>query len=254
MSDVKTFYYPEGGSFGGSSTDGLLLGSMMNGGGMGGGMWNNPIWAIVFLAALRNGGIFGNGGYNEQSQLSQIQDTLNTNQGNTLLMDAIKGNQTAICQLANTLNCNHNAVQTAINAVQSAICNLGSKNDMKRYLKNYGWHFNKAACEFAVSLMKKKDASTGKLKAITPISKEQVDELLKRFGVQLEDKNGYDYVYAANMCKADYLQGSVPDESHLALNIKETIDDPDAGDGELMRCWYAKTVARGIVVDWEDLV
>lgn len=86
------------------------------------------------------------------------------------------------------------------------------------------------------------------------VAKEQVDELLKRFGVQLEDKNGYDYVYAANMCKADYLQGSVPDESHLALNIKETIDDPDAGDGELMRCWYAKTVARGIVVDWEDLV
>lgn len=114
----------------GARSNDLTTAALMSGG-MGGGMWNNPIWAIVFLAALRNGGLFGNGnGYSEQTQLSQIQDTLNTNQGNTLLMDAIKGNQTAIGQLATTINCNYNAVQGAINAVQGAICNLGSKNDM----------------------------------------------------------------------------------------------------------------------------
>ena len=124
MNETKTFVIPESG---GSSLDpNLLLG--MNGGGFGGGMWNNPIWALVFLAFLGNGfGGWQNGG---NSQLSQIQDTLNTNQGNTLLMDAIKGNQTAIGQLAQTINCNYNAVQTAINGVQGAICNLGSRNDM----------------------------------------------------------------------------------------------------------------------------
>lgn len=128
MSDVKSFVFPDGGSFGGNGMEGMLLGSALNGG-MGGGAWGNPIWAIVFLAALRNGGIFGNdNGY--QSQLSQIQDTLNTNQGNTLLMDAIKGNATAIGQLATTLNCNYNAVQSAINSVQSAICNVGNQVGM----------------------------------------------------------------------------------------------------------------------------
>lgn len=129
MSDVKTFCFPEGGTFGGNGMEGMLLGSMMNGGMGGNGMWNNPIWAIVFLAALRNGGLFGNDGCGNgyHSQLSQIQDTLNTNQGNTLLMDAIKGNATSIGQLASTLNCNYNAVQGAINAVQSAICNLGNQ-------------------------------------------------------------------------------------------------------------------------------
>lgn len=127
MSDVKSFVFPEGGAFGGNGMEGLLVGSMLNNGGMGGGMWNNPIWAIVFLAALRNGGIFGNG---DNNQLSQIQDTLNTNQGNTLLMDAIKGNATAIGQLASTLNCNHNAVTGAINAVQSAICSVGNQVGM----------------------------------------------------------------------------------------------------------------------------
>ncbi len=124
----KTYVFPEG-SGNGSLDPNLLL--SMNGGGFGGGMWNNPIWAIVFLAALRNGGIFGNdGGNGYHSQLSQIQDTLNTNQGNTLLMDAIKGNQTAIGQLASTINCNYNAVQCAINAVQSAIAGVGNQVGM----------------------------------------------------------------------------------------------------------------------------
>lgn len=113
----------------GSGSDNALLLSAMNGG-MGGGMWNNPIWAIVFLAALRNGGLFGGDGNGYQSQLSQIQDTLNTNQGNTLLMDAIKGNSTAISQLATTIGCNHNAVVCAINSVQSAIANVANQVGM----------------------------------------------------------------------------------------------------------------------------
>lgn len=138
MTDTKTIIYPEGGNLGGNGVEGMLLGSAMNGGGFGGGgMWNNPIWAIVFLAALRNGGIFGNGydnngncGCMTQNQLSAIQETLNTNQGNTMLMDAIKGNANAAHELASTINCNFNAVQAAINSVQSSICALGNQVGM----------------------------------------------------------------------------------------------------------------------------
>lgn len=134
MENTKTFVFPDNGGFGGNSTEGLLLGSMMNGGGFGGnGMWNNPIWAIVFLAALRNGGIFGNDGNAHgctTSQLSAIQETLNSNHGQTLLMDAIKGNGNSIHELATTLNCNQNAVIGAINSVQGAICNLGNSVGM----------------------------------------------------------------------------------------------------------------------------
>lgn len=130
---TKTFVFPENG-IGGNSTEGMLIGSMMNGGMNGGGMWNNPIGAIVFLAALRNGGIFGNNGdYSHPcttSQLSAIQETLNSNHGQTLLMDAIKGNGNSIHELATTLNCNQNAVISAINSVQGAICNLGNSVGM----------------------------------------------------------------------------------------------------------------------------
>lgn len=105
----------------------LTTAALMNGGGMGG--FNNPIWALVFLAFLGRNGLWGNNG-EHNAQLSQIQDTLNTNQGNTLLMNAISGNATSIKELASAIGCNHNAVTAAINGVQSAICNLGNQEGM----------------------------------------------------------------------------------------------------------------------------
>lgn len=139
MSDVKSFVFPDnGGNFGNNGLEGMLVGSMLNGGGYGGGgMWNNPIWAIVFLAALRNGGIFGNNGWDGNgahpcttSQLTAIQETLNSNHGQTLLMDAIKGNGNAVHELATTIGCNFNAVQGAISSVKDAICSVGNQNGM----------------------------------------------------------------------------------------------------------------------------
>lgn len=126
MSNETTrIFVPDGGN------DAMTMAAMMNGG-MGGGMWNNPIWAIVFLAALRNGGIFGdnygNGG--NRCQLSQIQEQLQTIQGNNSLMSAIQGGTNEVRSLANTLNCDFNAVQGAINSVQSAICGVGNQVGM----------------------------------------------------------------------------------------------------------------------------
>lgn len=127
-------------------------------------------------------------------------------------------------------------------------------SDMKRYLSNYGWHFNKKSCEFATSLMRKKDTSTGKMMKIECWSKDEVDNILRNSNITLENNTGYDHVFVANMCKADYYKSSVPDEAHLALYIKDTIDDPDAGDGFVMRRWYATMVSCGEVIFWEDFL
>lgn len=126
--------------------------------------------------------------------------------------------------------------------------------DMRKYLSNNGWHFNKKACDFAVSLMKKENPSTKKKEKIEPYTKEQVDEMLKKYNVVLENNVGYDYVFVANMCKADYLKSSITDEHHLALYVKDTIDDIDAGDGVTMRRWYSTMVANGEMVDWEEYI
>ena len=120
--------------------------------------------------------------------------------------------------------------------------------NMRKYLQNYGWHFNKALYEYAVSLMRKDNSK------VEPIAKEFVDKILRQYNISLDNNVGYDYMFVANMCKADYYGSSIEDEKHFALYIKDTIDDEDAADGTTMRRWYATMVANGVMVDWEEFV
>lgn len=116
---------------------------------------------------------------------------------------------------------------------------------MKHYLKYYGEHFNKKLCDFAVSKMKH-----GK----PVISKEKVDEILLRHGVKLQKNELYDYVYVYNMGNNDFLGSSIIDERHLALYVKDVIDDQDGYDGIVFNRWYADTVVQGIPIEWEDML
>lgn len=118
---------------------------------------------------------------------------------------------------------------------------------MKQYISNYGWHFNRTAFEYAVDLMKDKN---GKL---TPYTKQEVDKLLSKYNVTLDNKIMYDYVFVANMCKADYLGSSIKTEEQLALYIKDTVDDVDAAKDTTFRRWTATMIGNGMPIDWEEL-
>ena len=98
-------------------------------------------------------------------------------------------------------------------------------SSMKRYISNYGWHFNKKAYEYAVKYMKRLDNATNMKIKVVPYTKQEVDNILTNHNVYVSNKIMYDYVYVATMCKADYLGSSIKDENHLALYIKDTIDD-----------------------------
>lgn len=127
-------------------------------------------------------------------------------------------------------------------------------DDMRHYLQNHGFHFSRKACDYAVDMMRGKDPSTGEKKKIDKWSKEQVDDLLSRFGVEIENKNGYDHVYVANMAKADFMKRSLSDEMHVALYVKDVIDDIDAAEGSVFRSWMACMSAKGISIDWEEMI
>ena len=116
---------------------------------------------------------------------------------------------------------------------------------MKRYLKYYGQHYTKKLCEFAVSKM-----NHGK----QPISKERVDESLNKFNIILDNNELYDYVYVYNMGNNDFMGSSIKDEGHLALYVKDVIDDKDGYDGIVFNRWYADTVSQGIPIDWEEML
>lgn len=115
---------------------------------------------------------------------------------------------------------------------------------------NDGRHFNRKLVEFATSKMTTRD-SNGTEMALEPITREQLDNMMKQSNVHLTNNdNPYDAVFVANMCKADYLGSSVPDGLHLCLYVKDVIDDVDGYDGIAFNRWYADMCRKGIQVDW----
>ena len=116
---------------------------------------------------------------------------------------------------------------------------------MKRYLKYYGQHFNKKLCDFAVSQM-----DHGK----APVSKENVESILNKYNVKLDNNQLHDFVYVYNMGNNDFFGSSISDEKHLALYVKDVIDDEDGYDGIVFNRWYADTVTKGIPIEWDEMV
>ena len=110
--------------------DPMAMAAMMNGGMNG--MWNNPfaylIW-LVFAGRFMGNGWDGNGCAqgNLTAQLDSLRNQMSDNQNSGLIMDAIKGNATAIGQLASNLNCDFNQLQNAICCVKSAIEQVGGQ-------------------------------------------------------------------------------------------------------------------------------
>lgn len=125
--------------------------------------------------------------------------------------------------------------------------------EMLVYMRHYGPHFNRKMFEFAVSQMTYEDEN-GKEKSVTPYTKDEISNLLSMHGVEVRRNQLYDAAYVATMCKADFLGSSIKDEKHLALYVKDVIDDIDAPDGLVFNRWYADMCYKGIAIDWEAML
>ena len=109
--------------------------AMMNSGGGFGNGWNNPFMYLIWLAMF-NGNGFGFGGGNAaqatqnnelMNQINSLRQQIGDNQLSNVAMDAIKGNQNAIANLATSLNCDFNQLSTALCNVRSAIEQVGGQ-------------------------------------------------------------------------------------------------------------------------------
>lgn len=123
---------------------------------------------------------------------------------------------------------------------------------MEEYLSFYGWHFSKKMCDWAASRMFKKEGT--QQRKIVPHTKESVEELLKKYSITLTKDKGYDSVYVANMCKADYFGTSVKTEADLARFIYDTIEDVDGYEGKTFTRFYADCIGSGTPINWEDML
>lgn len=123
---------------------------------------------------------------------------------------------------------------------------------MKKYINNYGCHFNKKLCEEACKRMY--TTVNGRKEFITPFSKDIIDTLLSSRNIKLNNNKLYDAVYVANMCKAGFYGKSIPDDTHLAMFIKDMIDDPDATEGVIFNRFYADCMFMNNPIEWEDML
>ncbi len=130
------------------------------------------------------------------------------------------------------------------------IIKILERSGKKEYIEKHGWHFNEKLCAYAVSQMMKTNASTGAKEKIKPLDLGAVEAMLTKHGIKLKHDNPYDSVFVANMGVADYLESSIPDEKHLAMYIRDVIDDPDAKEGTILRKWLATEDK----IDWEEFM
>ena len=78
--------------------------------------------------------------------------------------------------------------------------------------------------------------------------------MLSKYNIDIKYNELYDYVYVYNMGNNDFLGSSIPDERHLAMYVKDVIDDEDGYDGIVFNRWYADTVSNGIPIEWEEML
>lgn len=126
--------------------------------------------------------------------------------------------------------------------------------EMKAYLRNYGWNFNKKSCMLAVSMMTRKNSTSGKEEHLEAKSKDEVDSILAKHDIKLPHNKGYNYIYAYHMGLADMYKSSLEDEAHLAKFVRDCIEDHDMPGGNLFRHWYSDMVKKEIPIEWEEIL
>ena len=121
---------------------------------------------------------------------------------------------------------------------------------MDAYLASHGHHFSKPMYEWAVSMMK--DRAGNKVAAAT---KEQLDAIMTKYGLELKRNEGYyDPLYVWCMAKSDYFGSSITDETHLALYVKDYIDDADGNETRAFDEFFINCMAKGVDIPWEDMI
>ena len=121
---------------------------------------------------------------------------------------------------------------------------------MDAYLSNHGHHFSKPMLEWAVSMMEDRKGARGVV-----VDKKKFDELMRAYNVPLKRNAGYyDGPYVWAMAKSDYMGSSIIDEQHLAMYVKDYIDDIDGSETRAFDEFYINCIAKGIDIPWEDMI
>ena len=78
---------------------------------------------------------------------------------------------------------------------------------------------------------------------------------MSSYGQKINRTDGYyDGIYVWCMATSDYMNSSILDEQHLALFVKDYIDDIDGNPTRAFDEFYINCVAKGVDIPWEDMI
>lgn len=121
---------------------------------------------------------------------------------------------------------------------------------MDAYLASHGRHFSRPMLEWAVGMMRDRKGNKVQI-----TEKKELDSILSAFSISIKRNEGYyDPMYVWCMGMADYMSSSINDEQHLALFVRDYIDDPDGNETRAFDEFYINCIAKGIDIPWEDLI
>lgn len=120
-------------------------------------------------------------------------------------------------------------------------------SDKEKYIDKYGLHFNEKLYKFALSLMCHANKTTN-------LTEDQILAMLERFKISLRLNHPYDVYYVANMSYHDFYKSSLKDEEHLALFMKDYLEDEDGYKGLPFCRWLTDMEYKSIEINWKDML
>jgi hypothetical protein len=81
-----------------------------------------------------------------------------------------------------------------------------------------------------------------------------MSSFLRSNGVELDNDKGYDAAYVHALAKADYFGSSIEDDAHLALFVKDFLDDPDGTDTKAFDHFVMDCRAKGEPIFWDMMI
>ena len=115
--------------------------------------------------------------------------------------------------------------------------------------ENHGL-FSKRLAEWAINNMETKDPQTKEMKSIKARSIEDMQSVLKQYGVDIQDEFIYTAWYLFNMAIADYPKTCKTDELRATF-VEETLCDPDGMLENVLDCFATKMSNANIPIYWE---
>ena len=143
MADSKVFMFPDCNQGTNSNIDPALLMALNNGGFGANGNWMWIIFLFFLFPLIRRNGFFGNDGDGSCNGgncngFGYLGNMINNNDGRQLLDAAINRNGASIDKLASMFGCGKDAIVSAINGVQQAICGVNSNIADVKYAMSLG--------------------------------------------------------------------------------------------------------------------